>query len=56
VNLLGDDIEIIKRYTETLIDTIKKVDLEVNVEKAKYVLVSCVQNRDKNRDIKIGNR
>jgi hypothetical protein len=38
VNLLGDDIDIIKTNTETLIDVSKKVGLEINVEKTKYML------------------
>jgi hypothetical protein len=48
VNLLGD--------TETLIDAIKEVGLEVNVEKTKYMLVFRDQNADQDRDMKIGNR
>jgi hypothetical protein len=39
-----------------LIDESKEVVLEVNIEKTKYILVSCDQNEDHNRDIKIGNR
>jgi hypothetical protein len=56
VNLLGDNIDTIKKTTETLIDASKEVGLEVNVEKTKYMLVSRDQNADRNRDIKIGNR
>jgi hypothetical protein len=48
VNLLGDNIDIINKNTEYLIDASKEVGLEVNVEKTRYVLVS--------REIKIGNR
>jgi hypothetical protein len=39
-----------------LIDASKEVNLEVNIEKTKYILVSCDKNADQNRDIKIGNR
>jgi hypothetical protein len=56
VNLLGDNIDIINKNTETLIDESKEVGLEVNVEKTKYMLVSRDQNEDQNREIKIGNR
>jgi hypothetical protein len=44
VNLLGDNIDIIKKITETLIDASKEVGLEINVEKTKCMLLSCHQN------------
>jgi hypothetical protein len=44
------------RYFLTLIDASKEVDLEVNVEKTKYMLVSWDQNAGQNREIKIGNK
>jgi hypothetical protein len=56
VNLLGDNIDTIKRNMETLIDTSKEVGLEVNTEKTKYMLLSCHQNAVQNHDIKIANR
>jgi hypothetical protein len=56
VNLLGDDIHTEKKNTETLTDASKEVGLEVNAEKAKYMLVSRDQNAGQNRDIKIGNK
>jgi hypothetical protein len=37
VNLLGDDIETIKKNTQTLIDAGKEVGLEVNTEKCTNV-------------------
>jgi hypothetical protein len=40
MNLLGDNIDTIKKHTETLIDTSKEVGLEVNAEKPKYMLLS----------------
>jgi hypothetical protein len=40
VNLLGDNIDIIKKNMETLIDASKKIYLEVNTEKTKYMLLS----------------
>jgi hypothetical protein len=56
VNLLGDKIDTINENTETLIDSSKEVDQEVNIEKTKYMLVSRDQNAGQNWDIKIGNR
>jgi sorting nexin-29 len=35
VNLLGDNIDTINKYTETLIDASKEAGLEVNLEKSK---------------------
>jgi hypothetical protein len=36
VNLLGDNIDTIKKIKETLIDASKEVGLEINVGKTKY--------------------
>jgi hypothetical protein len=36
VNLLGHNIDTIKKNTETLIDTSKEIGLEINVEKTMY--------------------
>jgi hypothetical protein len=56
VNLLGDNIDTIKKNTETLIDASKDVDLEVNAEKTKYMLLSRPQNAGQNHNIKISDR
>jgi hypothetical protein len=56
VNLLGANVDTIRNNTETLIDAIKEVGLEINVEKAKYMVLSRQQNVGQNRGIKIGNR
>jgi hypothetical protein len=36
--------------------TIKEVGLEINIEKTKYMLLSCHQNAGQNQDVKIANR
>jgi hypothetical protein len=40
VNLLGDNLDTIKKSTDTLIAASKEVGLEINAEKTKYVLPS----------------
>jgi hypothetical protein len=48
VDLLGDNIDTVKKNTETLIDASKQVELDVNAEKTKvYVTVSSPQCRVK---------
>jgi hypothetical protein len=56
VNLLGDNIDTIKKNAETLIDASKEVGLEINVDKTKYMLLSRHQNVSQYREIKIANR
>jgi hypothetical protein len=56
VNLLGDNIDTIKKNMETLIDASKEVGLEINIEKTKYMLLSRHQNVGENQDINIANR
>jgi hypothetical protein len=58
MNLLGDNIDTIRKNTETLFDTNKEVGIEVNAEKTKYMLTSHHQNGGQNHDMKmhIGNR
>jgi hypothetical protein len=53
VNLLGDNIDAIKKNTETLIDARKDVGLELNAEILKYMLLPCHQNTWQNHYIKV---
>jgi hypothetical protein len=53
VNLLGDNIDTIKKNTKSIIDVSKKVGLEINREKT---MLSLHQNVCRNLDINIANR
>jgi hypothetical protein len=56
VNLLRDNRDTIKKNSGTIIYRSKEVDLEVNTEKTKYILLSCHRNAGQNHDIKIDSR
>jgi hypothetical protein len=46
-NLLGDNIDTIKKNRENLTDASKEVSLEVNAKKTKYMLLAHYQNTGK---------
>jgi hypothetical protein len=54
VNILVHNIETIKINAETLIDASNEI--EVDVDRTKYMLVTRHQNSGQNRDIKIATR
>jgi hypothetical protein len=49
VNLLGDNIDTIKKNTGILVDTGKEIGQEINVDKTKYMLLYRHQNLGQNR-------
>jgi hypothetical protein len=53
---LANNINAIKKNTKALTDASKKIGLDVNTEKTKYMLMSCHQNAGQNHNRKIGNR
>jgi hypothetical protein len=53
LNLLGDNIDTIKKNTESLIVASKEIGLEINVEKTMYMFLSHHQIVGQNRDLKI---
>jgi hypothetical protein len=55
VNLLGDKTDTTNKNTETLIDASKKVCLQVNAEKTKYMVLSRHQYAGQNHNIKTVN-
>jgi hypothetical protein len=56
VNLLGGNIDTIKKNMECLIYSSKEVGLEVNEAKTKYTFLSPHQNVGQNHDKQIVNR
>jgi hypothetical protein len=56
VNVLGGSIHNIRKHTEALVIAIRKISLEANAEKTKYMVTSQDQNAEQNSNIHIGNK
>jgi hypothetical protein len=56
VNILGGNVHAIKKNIEALVVTSKKIGLEVDSEKTKYMVMSRNQNAGKNHNIKLDNK
>jgi hypothetical protein len=56
VNTVGENTDTTKKKTEALLDASKKVGLEVNPEKTKYILMLCSQKIGQKHSIKRAGR
>ena len=54
VNLIGDDISIIERNAEVLLNACKDIDLEVITERTKYMEIGRNRGMITNEHIRIG--
>jgi hypothetical protein len=56
INLLGENINIVKKNAETLLDASKEIGLEVNSEKTKYMFMSYHQTAGQSNYIRVANK
>jgi hypothetical protein len=55
VNLLGDSTNSMKENSETLLEASRDIDIEINAEKTKYMIMSRHPNSGQNQNVRISN-
>ena len=55
INILGGSVHTVKKNAETLVAATKKIGLEVNADKTKYMIMSRDQNAGRGHSMKIDN-
>jgi len=56
VNMLGGSVQIMKKNTDALVVASKKVDLKVDADKTKYMVMSRDQNAGRTHSMNILNK
>jgi hypothetical protein len=55
-SILGGNTNILKKITEPLVEVSRETGLEVNTEKATYIVMSCYQNVGQNHNLLAANK